>query len=209
MATQITHTALTERIFDQYFYKFHKQDFLIGSLFPDIRYMAGVNRGVTHFENIGFDEILNEKNSFYAGVLFHSFIDRIRQQWLVGNGIYDLVPSDYHWGQAVKFYEDRLYYPDVQNWSVILDYLKKIVPEELQFNITESIVKQWHEMLSKYLSLDPIMNHITITTKEVGIPEDMADDLSLHIEVIEKNKQITKLCQKFHDEYEAILKNVI
>jgi hypothetical protein len=209
MATQITHTALTERVFDQYFYKFDKQNFTIGALFPDIRYMAGINRGITHFENVGFQEILDEKNEFLAGMLYHSYIDKTRQQWLTGNGIYNLIPYDYHWVQALKFYEDRLYYDDVKNWSVIKDFLKKIIPEELKFNIDGGVIKLWHDMLTNYFSFDPKTNTILETSKKIGMPEDVAADINLHIEVIQKNKQITDLCKQFHDDFETILKSTI
>ncbi len=209
MATQVTHAALVDRVFDQYFYKYNKQEFVIGSLFPDIRYMAGVNRQITHFEDIGFQEILDEKSSFLAGILYHSFVDKTRQQWLTGNGLYELIPYDYHWTQAVKFYEDSLYFGDIKNWEVIAAYLDKILPEELNFKIDRSVILEWHKMLVDYFNLDPHKNEKIVRYKAIGMPEDIATDISFHVEVLEKNEAVVKICKQIHDEYEQILKNII
>jgi hypothetical protein len=209
MAAHITHAALAERVYDKHFYKLNRRDFLIGALFPDIRYLGHVKREITHFEKINFDHILAEKNSFLAGMLYHSFVDKIREEWMVGNGLYDLIPYEHRWMQAVKLFEDRFFYSDIPNWQIVEAYFKNILPDELKFGMSKDVIEQWHSVLVKYFMYQPTAASILTSTKEMGLSEQIAHDINLHIEVIEKNKNLIKLAQKFHDEYESILSKAI
>lgn len=209
MAAHITHVALVERVFDKYFYKFNRRDFVIGALFPDIRYLGHVKREITHFEKVNFDQIKVEKNSFLAGMLYHSYVDKIREEWMVGNGLYDFIPYEHRWMQAMKLFEDRFFYDDIKNWEIIEQYFKNVLPDELTFTMTKDTIEHWHNLLVQYFQNPPSPQSILKSTIGMGIAEQTGIDINLHIEVIENNKNLNRLAQQFHDEYESILSKTI
>lgn len=47
MAAPITHVALTEKIFNNIFHNYDKKEFIIGTSFPDIRYLGTIDREKT------------------------------------------------------------------------------------------------------------------------------------------------------------------
>jgi hypothetical protein len=54
MAAPITHIALAEKLYGQYFSDKNKQDFFVGTSLADIRYLGTIERDKTHFKNIRY-----------------------------------------------------------------------------------------------------------------------------------------------------------
>lgn len=133
--------------------KFDKKDFIIGTSFPDIRYVAkNLKRQDTHHMPISLSHVLNEKNSFNAGMLYHSYVDYIHHIWMDKRKIYYLHPNQFPKINAIKFYEDLNYYHKVNNWDHIRSWFgNDLLPEEKKFNVDISILNAWHKALRLYL----------------------------------------------------------
>lgn len=50
--------------------------FMRGTVFPDIRYLAGIDRSRTHRKDVGLDEISAESDDWSAGRLLHCWVDQ-------------------------------------------------------------------------------------------------------------------------------------
>ncbi|MFH1308620.1 MAG: hypothetical protein ABIH51_01245 [Patescibacteria group bacterium] len=157
MATPITHIVLTEKVFNKYFSDKNKEDFYIGTIFPDIRYLGVIDRDKTHFplKCLKLEDIKKEQNSFIAGLKFHSLIDDIREKFVKSKDIYLLIPESKYKIQTLKILEDELYYNKVNNWKQFINFLDNILPEELSFNIKEKDIGRWHNILQDYFSQKP------------------------------------------------------
>jgi hypothetical protein len=84
MAAPIAHIFLAVQILVGPFKVMsHEKEFIIGTSFPDIRYLKVIERAETHFENVTLNDIKKETNSFKAGMLFHSFVDQKREEYMV------------------------------------------------------------------------------------------------------------------------------
>ena len=73
-ALPVTHVYFTKMYF-KYYPKYSAEEqklFLIGTVFPDIRYMGDCDRGDTHWDTISLKEVLEETDPFIAGMKFHS-----------------------------------------------------------------------------------------------------------------------------------------
>lgn len=77
MAAPITHLVLAEKIFDEDLSLFDRKEFLLGTLFPDIRYLKTIDHDKTHFNNLKITDLAGG-NSFLAGAKFHSIVDDAR-----------------------------------------------------------------------------------------------------------------------------------
>lgn len=130
---------------------FNEKEFILGTSFPDIRYLKIVERAETHIENVTFDDIKNETNSFKAGLLFHSFVDAEREKYIVEHNMYDALPTFRFTTQSLKFAEDHLLRElfNVQEYS---DYFYDILTEQLSFNISEETIRKWHFFLQEYFA---------------------------------------------------------
>jgi hypothetical protein len=87
---------------------FNEKEFLVGTSFPDIRYLKLIERTQTHYSNCTLDDIKKEKNSFKAGVLFHYFVDEKKEEYMLKNYIYEQLPQFRFISQSLKFAEDQL-----------------------------------------------------------------------------------------------------
>ncbi len=62
----------------EYAARHHRSDepaFLRGTVFPDIRYIANIDRSVTHRLDVSLAEIEAEQDDWRAGVLLHCWVD--------------------------------------------------------------------------------------------------------------------------------------
>jgi hypothetical protein len=133
----------------------NKSDFIVGTSFPDIRYLGVINRAQTHEENITWSAVKNASTSFEQGRLLHSLLDEEREKFIVHYNLYDCVPDSRFRTQILKFYEDMLLYETINNWPEIADCFDTIVSEERAYSIKENDLLLWHNLLKQYVSRNP------------------------------------------------------
>lgn len=160
-AAPITHAYLTERFF-VYFPQYTEEErnaFMLGTLFPDIQYLGEVQRSHTHMET-SLDEILNEPSPFMAGVKFHSYVDIVREDFVVHWGAYDQLAalvepqSTKCLCTMLKFIEDE-YTFYMADWDPWRDQILNIHPEEYNWGISPKTIRKWHNILFVTFSHPP------------------------------------------------------
>lgn len=82
MASQISHIAYGQKFLDRYLknQEIDRKKFFVGTLFPDIRYLASLSRETNHVDNVDQTAIMHEKNDFQKGLLVHNFVDVEREK---------------------------------------------------------------------------------------------------------------------------------
>lgn len=128
---------------------FNEKEFILGTSFPDIRYLNIIGRNNTHFDDVTFEQLKQERDSFKAGMLFHSFVDEQREQYVVEHNLYDLIPHFKFMTQSLKFAEDILLCPLIDT-SKFISYFDERVPQESTFNVSDENVQRWHLFLKDY-----------------------------------------------------------
>jgi hypothetical protein len=136
----------------------HKE-FIIGTSFPDIRYLANIERKKTHIEPVSWDIVVNEPSSFRAGMLFHNLVDEVRAEYFAkeqtihlksSNKLYRMIyPS------VMKNAEDALLYEKSNQWVEIVSTFDTILEEEKHLIPQEEIIKEWHRLIKSYCSQKP------------------------------------------------------
>ncbi|CCB85399.1 MULTISPECIES: hypothetical protein [Parachlamydia] len=157
-ATPITHTYLAYQFLERYPFEeeLDKKSFLLGNLFPDIRYLGGIKRDQTHFTGMTLVNVLEEPSPFVAGMKFHSFVDAERNRFIQEEGIYTRLielnaPKD---PSFLKFVEDELVFP-LWNWEECLLCLQETVKDEEKWGVSQESVLRWHQILQTFFSLPP------------------------------------------------------
>lgn len=140
-----------------------KQAFIIGTSFPDIRYMAGISRAATHIEPVSWDAIVNEPSAFRAGMMLHNLVDNVRIMHLE-HYFYDITQLEQYTPAYIKLFplmqktaEDAYYYRycTADRWQEVSSYFDTVYQEELDFGIDEAVLRQWHTMIQTYIAQEP------------------------------------------------------
>lgn len=130
--------------------------FLIGTLFPDIRYLGVIKRDQTHFDVKNLAAIQEESGSFRQGMLFHNWVDKFRQTHIRQCQIkrkLDAIPRGLQ-DVFLKFVEDEIL--KAQYDVGVMRMIMTTIPDEAKaYNIEQSSLTQWHTLLALYFSFQP------------------------------------------------------
>lgn len=204
MASQVTHIVYAKKYLEKYPSAEIKKDlFLLGSVFPDIRYIdKSIKRSDTHLKFSPIDLNFSGHDSFQAGWKFHLYSDMKREEILRNVGIYGLFPKDVSWDRALKMAEDELLYEKFNNWGKItaffndppLTFLPEFVPKESYY--------LWYAVLSKYMSEKPNEKSMHVFLSKLILPIEKTNDV---IEKISKIKQNERAMDLLGGVYELIV----
>ena len=132
------------------------KEFILGTSFPDIRYLGVISRRATHNPHPSWAQVVKEKSPFKAGMEFHALVDVMHDNYMARNGVYDLLPSACQDSpHYLKFFEDMLVYRKASCWKEIANYFDKILPEELALVNDTKIIELWHDNIKHYIMQQP------------------------------------------------------
>ena len=206
MAAPVTHIVLASKILPRYFSKVDKAAFIVGTSFPDIRYLKVIEREKTHVFT-GDIASISQTNSFEAGVNLHVLVDHIRGEYMKQKSIYDLTPQSPFITQALKIYEDQVLCSKIGDWQEIAKYFQTIYPEEQNYEIPEGKIKEWHELISEYLSEQPAQEEtIKKFIIKLTLPTEVANEIAELVQKIAYEGKVKKLIEDFYSDFEDLLK---
>lgn len=154
----VSHAYLTYRFFEHFpkYTEEEKKAFMIGSLFADIRYLGEASRQKTHFDNITINDILKEKSPFMAGLKFHSWVDTVREEFVINYQMYHKLANleTANLFTFLKLAEDEVVF-NTFDWQECCIWLKDIHPEELTWGMEEPTIRKWHNLVTFFFSNSP------------------------------------------------------
>jgi|GEM_PF-7010414 hypothetical protein len=165
-STPITHAYLAKIWIEQSNTKTEEEqildkDFLLGSVYPDIRYVAAISREKTHKKNVTKDDIKSAKTRFLSGCKLHSFIDEQREQFVTDSKIYSWLEEECKDNPLLHFafisnkyallciLEDEIIRKKY-SFEELVEHFNKIHTEEINDGITGKNVEAWHNFLKAY-----------------------------------------------------------
>jgi hypothetical protein len=140
---------------------YESQLFLLGTLFPDIRYLGNIERSKTHEYPVTLDMIRDCKDAFKAGALFHAFVDEVREDFVEHNCMYNMLKDapESNKTTLLKLIEDEIVYDRI-NSSDIIKLLQTVAGEERAYaqnlNIKDSDLEIWHRYLISFFKAGSI-----------------------------------------------------
>jgi hypothetical protein len=158
-AGPITHVVLAERYFIyQAAFSGERDEFLRGTLFPDIRYIAQIARSDTHEKGVPLASIKTQ-TPFIAGEKFHAYVDEERERFAASSGISRHIAFRYRIPRVeldtfLKLVEDEILYSGFDEGS-ISPALFHVSSEEHSGPIPFAQVIKYHFFLSAYFSVPP------------------------------------------------------
>lgn len=172
-AGPVMHVVIAQRFFDTLSPKpdtKNQELFLVGTIFPDIRYLGVIKRHETHVKGPTLAVIRAESGSFRQGMLFHSWVDEFRQAYIRQVQIKQHLKDIPRRLQDIflKAVEDQYLQSkyDVANMSTIM---ASIPDEAKQFDIELPALTQWHALLALYFSMQPSTMLVQLSLFDQGI----------------------------------------
>ena len=172
MAAPIMHILLAFNIFSLLPDHFNKQDFMLGTMFPDIRYMANLQRAQTHIEPVCWNDVINCKSAFKAGMLFHNIVDIIRIN-IIEHPVYEdlkinMEPQNISLNRVRlimlirKLAEDNIIYNllSKEQRHTIHETFNHICTEELQLCPNREVIIKWHKIIQDYCERPPDLDTV-------------------------------------------------
>jgi hypothetical protein len=157
-AGPIEHAFLSKMLFEKHpkYTCEERHAFIVGTLFPDIRYLGEAARHETHYHEMSLEEVLREPSPFLAGVKFHSYVDIERENFIRSHGIYHKIQflSPENTCTFLKFLEDEIIYHQ-SSWHECSLALQTIYPEEYNWGMEEKSLTMWHKMLTALFATSP------------------------------------------------------
>lgn len=167
------HIALGNKwlsFFAQEYSEQEKKLFLLGTVFPDIRYLGVVKRNQTHYQDVTLEKVYAQTTPFMRGVYFHSFVDEYREKYIREHDIKKKVsalPRALQ-GTFLKVVEDEILHAK-HDWSEFRIYLSVIPDEEKILDIQDETLTQWHTGLTFYFTACPSIILTQLSLFEKGI----------------------------------------
>lgn len=189
MASEITHVVYGKKIFDRDTKGLDWEKFVIGALFPDIRYRAKIDRVITHQIDTE-KEKMPTKDSFKAGLYSHLLVDDRRESFIKRKGIYDLLPRSRYNTTALKLIEDELVYNSFLGWSRVINALNKVLDEEVDYGIKKETVISWHKFLQKYFEWGPNERAWKNLIIYLGFDTEAAMEIIKQVRQVKKKKKV-------------------
>mgnify|MGYP001297491127 CR=1 FL=1 len=205
MANQITHIVLAKKMGEEFLNKFDQSAFLVGTIFPDVRYLKVVDREKTHFNGLSLKDVLDEKNSFIAGMKYHSLVDEVREKYLVDRNIYSLIPSSRFITQALKIYEDEVLYSNVSDWDQVIAFLGRELNEEIELVEQIDKVKAWYLILQKYFKKEPTDESRKDFILGVGFSEEIAAEINSLISTMRQTPEVREIILNLYQDWGSLV----
>lgn len=147
-----------------------KKLFMLGTVFPDIRYLGVIKRSQSHFKGVTLEKVYQATTPFQRGMLFHSFVDEFRDKLSRQRGLekqFIDIPQRYR-SPFLKLIEDQIIH-EKYDWAQFRLFLASIPEEEKAFGIEMRSLTEWHTGLTLYFSALPSLILTQISLFNQGI----------------------------------------
>lgn len=177
-AAVITHFYFAQKYFDTKacFSEDERQAFVLGTLFPDIRYLRCIGRSETHHSGITLADVDAQENPFLCGYFLHSFVDEAREAFIEEYGMYESLDKILQGSSFVnrkcmllKLLEDVILSKDIDP-DLAVEFLQNINVQELvslhafeAWQVRMFYVSLWHTILAAWLrhGVEKIMRYVS------------------------------------------------
>ncbi len=106
---------------------------------------------------------------------------------------------------SIKLFEDKLFYERINNWQEYIDYLKDILPEEINCGVAETDIRHWHTLLQKLFQQPPNDQTRTEFNQALGFDNQVSEELNHNISLFKENPDIVDILENLYNNFDQIL----
>lgn len=203
MPAPITHIVLGKKIHQKFFSHLDFPSFIVGTSFPDIHYFSSLKREQTHSKNMQLKDI-ETQNAFLAGFQVHSLVDLVANKFGQKQMLSFSLEQNRENGLALKFYQDKILYPKINNWPEIQSFFNHTYTHKITPSISKEEVQEWHNWLQKYFEKGAVKKCLKIFNEKINNPE-LTPKVLQSLKNIEKNTNIKKGMATFSEKIISLI----
>ncbi|MEK7598807.1 MAG: hypothetical protein AAB487_03680 [Patescibacteria group bacterium] len=201
MASQIAHIIYAKKYFDKYPSTIDKDEFILGSIFPDMRRIdENIKRKDTHRHYDPLDLNFKGLTAFEAGWKFHLYCDMKREEILNRYEFYSLPGAEDFWRLPAKLLEDEIVYDKYNNWEKLVLYFNEVPFIETSVNVSRETFSLWYAILAKYIEKKPNSKTMSIVLSKLPDLVEKASGVVQSIDALRKNKKAVDILAKVAEE---------
>jgi hypothetical protein len=190
MPSPISHLVYARKYLDRH-PRVDEAAFIAGSVFPDIHYLADIERSQTHSPNkITPAMVKNELDGWTAGTHHHNVVDDIWNAYVEKNA--PEVFADPVAVQALKMLEDEFLYAEIPDWLPVRVALR-VVPTEEHGLIPPAVGLKWHSLLNKLVVAPPQRERRESLLRELRYEDEQLVELEAEVKKLRINSNTVKL----------------
>ncbi len=198
MPAPITHIVFALKIIN-YFDKPPRKNigaYIIGTSFPDIRYLGTLKREQTHMDS---PKIYNTqpKNSFEFGIWLHNVLDILHEQCVNRFNLYELFNKSSPLVHAIKFAEDKYIYSLYSYWQELVQLFENIYSEELKYPTSKKEIKTWHLLITNYIKEEPSKEQLQQFVQGIGLDKNYTHKLLEEMDKLHNSKTFNLFLKEF------------
>lgn len=205
MAAPITHIVLAEEFLRRYPAAV-ASDFIIGTSFPDIRYLGVIAREETHDPDVDLQDILNEPDAFSAGMKHHVLADLVREKFIQDRDAYSSAPKSGYVTQAVKLYEDEMLYGRIHDRGSLATAFGRIIDQERKFSIAANDIGRWHDLLREYVSSAPSIDSRRKFIRGIGFAPKVVEEVERIIASLKNNEAVSTVIRDMYQDFTSLMR---
>lgn len=201
MASQVAHIIYTKKYFDKFPSIIHRDEFILGCVFPDIRRIDGkIMRKDTHrhYEPLNLD--FKDLSAFEAGWKFHLYCDMKREEILNNYGFYSLPEAENFWHLPAKILEDEIVYDIYNNWEKLVHYFNNVPAIDNGLSTSRETFSLWYAILAKYIEKKPDSKTMRIFLSKQPSLAEKVDGIVESIDALRKTKKAVDILSRVAEE---------
>lgn len=109
-----------------------------------LKHLRGIKKATWH-------DVVQEKDSFLAGVKFQQLIDDVREEYIKKHKVYDHSARSMFTPYALQLHDDLLLYDRITDNATLISHFNDLHEQELKTGIKELYLRTWHKALQRYL----------------------------------------------------------
>lgn len=210
MAAPITHIVISDVLKQSCLstYSNNWKSFILGTSFPDIRYLGVIDRAKTHLPVTSLKDVTQERSAFSAGMKFHNLVDLKREEFVVTKDLYRFLPNDHLLHSSVKFYEDSILVKKFNRGSYV-SIFDSIDLSDLNLDVSKIDIDRWYSLVRDYISISPerYLESLQLFVSTVVPEEKVATYLSglaRNFSIMKENKKFERYVDELIGEADSI-----
>ena len=87
MPAPLVHMTFAQAYRERHRPELDERELLRGTVFPDVRRLAGIPREATHRKGVSLDDVARQTDAWWVGWWLHSYLDEAWNNFFVGQGL--------------------------------------------------------------------------------------------------------------------------
>jgi hypothetical protein len=187
MPAQLVHIAYAEKFLETH-PPYEEAAFLRGTVFPDIRRLAGIEWVRTHHYFVELEDIEAESDAWQAGLMLHGYLDRIWNRFYAKAGLPESADmSDKLWAAVKIAQESRLCGSMERREELARIFEQPAHPAEQAFEVSEENLTRWLSYITWKLRTPYSPEARQDYAAEIGFDADKMERLLSRVEAVRQD----------------------